>query len=215
MVLICKMQRNESFYKLIVLYSNVQVKQWVWKVYLQVTIQAGIYSNLRWLCKDCGFFLFVVLLDVNSLIKLMQELGKMSHRSRAMQNVHSSMHRTDEVSGKPKIIKFFPKERKGGGDSLNQKCMIFSTSHRIRRYSTAIFFGILSITGVNYYVLFTSFKNNHSTSCFNFLKVLVKQLCLLFLQENLVNNRLPENNISKNVILKKDVMCSDDNRIGK
>lgn len=105
----------------------------------------------------------------------------------------SSMHHcksTDSETGKPEIISFY-NQTKGGVDGLDQKCMTFSTSRRTCRWPMAIFFGILNIAGVNSHVLYSAFRDNSSISRFDFLKGLSRQLCEMYLNERLLNTRLP------------------------
>ena len=105
----------------------------------------------------------------------------------------SSMHHcksTDSETGKPEIISFY-NQTKGGVDGLDKKCMTFSTSRRTCRWPMAIFFGILNIAGVNSHVLYSAFRDNSSISRFDFLKGLSRQLCEMYLNERLLNTRLP------------------------
>lgn len=104
----------------------------------------------------------------------------------------SSMHHCEkmEPSGKPEIIEFY-NYTKGGVDSLDQKCMTYSTSRRTRRWTMAIFFAILDIASVNSYVLYKSCAKSEDLSRLNFMKKLSYQLVKDHLSRRFYNERLP------------------------
>lgn len=69
----------------------------------------------------------------------------------------SSMHHgavVDEESKKPEIILFY-NDTKAGVDALDQKCSLYSTSRRTRRWPMAVFHAILNIAGVNSQVIYS------------------------------------------------------------
>lgn len=105
----------------------------------------------------------------------------------------SSMHHTeaeDEECSKPEIISFY-NETKGGVDALDQKCTIYSTNRRTRRWPMTIFFTMLNIAGVNAHVLHGCYKNNKSICRKDFYKILARQLAEPYLNIRLCNSRLP------------------------
>lgn len=90
----------------------------------------------------------------------------------------SSMHHgqsTDSITGKPEVIVFY-NETKGGVDSLDEKCAVYSTSRRANRWPLAVFFAMLNISLVNAFVLFSAFPGNPVQSRVEFVKTLAKEL---------------------------------------
>lgn len=68
----------------------------------------------------------------------------------------SSMHhdnRVDEDSGKPDIILFY-NSTKGGADALDQKCALYRTGRRCRRWPLAIWFAVMDMATVNSHIIF-------------------------------------------------------------
>lgn len=90
----------------------------------------------------------------------------------------SSLHheeKQDLESEKPEIIAFY-NGTKGGVDSLDQKCSVYSTSRRTRRWSMALFYAILNISSVNSYIIYQSCKNAKKIDRFQFIDELAYQL---------------------------------------
>lgn len=86
----------------------------------------------------------------------------------------SSMHNQkgfDDYAQKPEIISYY-NSTKGGVDALDEKCSIYSTGRRTRRWLLAIFYRLLDISSLNSYVLYNSFKNNKTMTRADFLKSL-------------------------------------------
>lgn len=86
----------------------------------------------------------------------------------------SSLHHNeynDPQTGKPEIIAFY-NETKGGVDSLDQKCSVYSSSRRTRRWPLAIFFRLLDIASVNSYIAHQAYRDNEKMLRFEFGKQL-------------------------------------------
>lgn len=104
----------------------------------------------------------------------------------------SSMHHsrsTDVESNKPEIISFY-NSTKGGVDALDEKCTIYSSSRRTRRWPMAIFYQILDMSCVNAFVMHNCFKNNENTSRIKFMKALAKSLTEPFMRRRFENPRI-------------------------
>lgn len=105
----------------------------------------------------------------------------------------SSMHHSNEVdkdTGKPEIILFY-NSTKGGVDALDEKCTIYSSNRRCRRWPMVIFFTLLNISLVNAHVIFDAFQGNSSTTRYNFIKNLAQTLMEPHLKKRLANSRIP------------------------
>ncbi|CAI6375449.1 unnamed protein product [Macrosiphum euphorbiae] len=92
--------------------------------------------------------------------------------------VISSMHNQkgfDNDVQKPEIISYY-NSTKGGVDALDEKCSIYSTGRRTRRWPLAIFYRLLDVSSVNSYVLYNSFKNNETMTRADYLKSLAFEL---------------------------------------
>lgn len=90
----------------------------------------------------------------------------------------STMHNTtetDKETGKPEINIFY-NHTKGGVDCLDEKCAIYCSSRRTRRWPMAIFFRILDISAVNAYVLHYSYRDNEKITRLIFMKKLANAL---------------------------------------
>lgn len=84
---------------------------------------------------------------------------------------------TDEISGKPEIIDYY-NTTKGGVDSLDQKCSVYSTGRRTRRWPMAIFFRLLDISCVNSYILHQSYRDISKMNRYQFGKELAMMLVI-------------------------------------
>lgn len=90
----------------------------------------------------------------------------------------SSMHHQkdfDEDVQKPEIISYYNRT-KGGVDALDEKCSVYCTGCRTRRWPLAIFYRLLDIPSVNSFVLHNSFKNNIMISRSAYMKKLAFEL---------------------------------------
>ena len=75
-----------------------------------------------------------------------------------MSTLHSD-HKIDPISGKPQIILDYNKT-KGGVDTLDQMCAIFSSGCSTKRWPTAAFWCLLDIISVNSFIIFKHFSSN-------------------------------------------------------
>lgn len=130
----------------------------------------------------------------------------------------SSMHHTqstDPETQKPEIIAFY-NNTKGGVDALDEKCTVYSTSRRTRRWPLAIFFTLMNISLVNAYVIYRGFPGNPELTRLEYIKNLAKELVDPHLNRRLQNDHLPRElrlNISR--ILKIPVPCEARRDLGK
>lgn len=85
---------------------------------------------------------------------------------KAMILISSMQHspQTDVQTDKPKIIVFY-NSTKGVVDALDQKCKLYSTNRRTKRWLIAIFYAT-----VNAFVLHYSFQDNEKETCHEFIK---------------------------------------------
>ena len=69
----------------------------------------------------------------------------------------SSMHHqpTLEENGKPEIV-MYCSNTKGGMDSLDQMCSLYSCSRKTRRWPLCVLYEMLNIVAVNSYVIYSS-----------------------------------------------------------
>lgn len=104
----------------------------------------------------------------------------------------SSMHHdatVNEENKKPEIVMFY-NSTKAGVDALDEKCRIYSTSRRTRRWSMAIFHCILDISGVNSRVIY-QFSKGKEISRYNFLKQLGASLYTPHIKRRIYNTKIP------------------------
>lgn len=105
----------------------------------------------------------------------------------------SSMHHQkcfDEENNKPEIISYY-NLTKGGVDSLDQKCSVYSSSRRSQRWPLTIFYRMLDIASVNAFVLYNSYKNNIKINRAEFLKKLAFALVEPEMERRYENKRIP------------------------
>ncbi|XP_049808981.1 uncharacterized protein LOC126252156 [Schistocerca nitens] len=115
------------------------------------------------------------------------------------------MHHTQ--SNDPEIIAFY-NNTKGGVDALDEKCTVYSTSRRTRRWPLAIFFTLMNISLVNAYVIYRGFPGNPELTRLEYIKNLAEELLDPHLNRRLQNDHLPRElrlNISR--ILKIPAPC--------
>lgn len=126
----------------------------------------------------------------------------------------SSLHHSakiDEKSSKPEIILYY-NNTKGGVDAVDFKCSNYSCSRRTRRWPMAIFFRILDMAGHNSYIIHQSQRDAVQMSRLDYLKKLASELSKPYLEERMLNDRLPlltRNRIS--TILGKPIQQSETN----
>lgn len=121
----------------------------------------------------------------------------------------SSMHHGSSIenTGKPEIIEFY-NSTKGGVDSLDQKCAIYCTGRRTRRWPMAIFFRILDISGVNAYIVYKTNENFNDIARINFMKKLAHSLVVPEMERRLQNKRINKeikSNIRRVLNIRKDL----------
>lgn len=105
----------------------------------------------------------------------------------------SSMHHSasdDPQNGKPEIISYY-NDTKGGVDSLDHKCAIYTSSRRNRRWPMAIFYSLLDINAVNSFILYESYKDTPKKTRLEFLKIVAKSLTRPLMERRLMNKNLP------------------------
>lgn len=105
----------------------------------------------------------------------------------------SSMHHTpatDPETQKPEIITFY-NSTKGGVDALDEKCTVYSTSRRTRRWPLAIFYTLMNISMVNSYIIYSACPENPSTTRLKYIKMLAKELVEPYQNHRLLNKHLP------------------------
>ena len=105
----------------------------------------------------------------------------------------SSMHHTkdiEETTGKPEIIVHY-NNTKGGVDSVDQKCAIYCTSRRTRRWPLVVFYRILDMSAINGYIIHQSHLKATLITRLNYMKGLAKDLCEPYLRQRMMNQRLP------------------------
>lgn len=75
----------------------------------------------------------------------------------------------DEDVQKIDIISYYNRT-KGGVDKLDEKCSVYCSGRRTRRWPMAIFYRLLDISSVNSFISYNSFKNNTILSRSDFMK---------------------------------------------
>lgn len=105
----------------------------------------------------------------------------------------SSMHHqcaVDTDTKKPEIILFY-NETKSGVDALDEKCSLYSTSRRTRRWPMALFHAILNIAGINSRVIYMVANQNEQLTRLDFLKTLGKSLSRPCMERRIRNLQVP------------------------
>lgn len=121
-------------------------------------------------------------------ITLLSYVPKTNKAVLLVSSMHSLPAQDPEVN-KPEIISFY-NNSKAGVDTLDQKCAIYSTGRRTRRWPMAIFFRILDICGANAFIIFSNTKDNIEETRLDFMKNLAKQLVTEELERRQGNPRL-------------------------
>lgn len=88
--------------------------------------------------------------------------------------MHHSIE-TDPFTEKPEIIAFY-NNTKGGVDSMDQKCSVYTSSRRTRRWTMAIFFRILDMSTTNAYIMHQSLRDRELMTRLEFMKNVAKHL---------------------------------------
>ena len=105
----------------------------------------------------------------------------------------SSMHHqpTLEENGKPGIV-LYHNSTKGGADSLDQMCALYSCSRKTRKWTLLVLYGALNIAAVNSYMIYCSNMRRNCGSIVsrnNFLE----ELALLLIRPGLKKSCSPRN----------------------
>lgn len=102
----------------------------------------------------------------------------------------SSMHHSKlSINEKPEIIDFY-NSTKGGVDSLDEKCAVYSSSRRTQRWPMAVFFQILDMSTVNAFIMFQTYKGNLQITRLDFMKQLAMELVRPHLERRYLNKRI-------------------------
>lgn len=105
----------------------------------------------------------------------------------------SSMHHdntVDESTNKPEIIMHY-NSTKGGVDSVDQMCSVYSSSRRTRRWPMPVLYRILDMSALNAYIIQQSHERSTKMTRMTFLKGLAKMMCEPYMKERSYNDRLP------------------------
>ncbi|GBP61678.1 PiggyBac transposable element-derived protein 4 [Eumeta japonica] len=92
--------------------------------------------------------------------------------------VLSSMHHAptiDPQKQKPEMITFY-NSTKGGVDTLDQKCAIYSTSRRTQRWPMVVFYRMLDVSAANAYIISSMNQSQKKVFRLNFMKRLAEDL---------------------------------------
>lgn len=123
----------------------------------------------------------------------------------------STMHEDEEIvqeTGKPSIIIDYNKT-KGGVDTVDQKCSLYSTSRKTRRWPMALFFRFLDMAGINAYVIFVA--NMYSKSeIVKFRRTDFLEKLGFGLLESHLKERAQLNNLPKEVSFLKKYAVSEE-----
>ena len=68
----------------------------------------------------------------------------------------SSMHQTKQSDGNTEEINMYYNKTKGGVDSHDQKCSLFTTARRTNRWPMRLFYGILDCSIANAFVIMSA-----------------------------------------------------------
>lgn len=105
----------------------------------------------------------------------------------------SSMHHdnfVDESTNKPEIILHY-NSTKGGVDSVDQMCSVYSSSRRTRRWPMAVLYRLLDMSALNAYIIQQSHESASKMTRLVFMKGLAKILCEPHMKERFYTQRLP------------------------
>jgi len=71
-----------------------------------------------------------------------------------LSTLHHDQSTADDEQKKPAIVTTY-KETKGGADTLDKMCAWYSCKRSSRRWPVSLFFGLLDITGLSAFVIWT------------------------------------------------------------
>ena len=110
----------------------------------------------------------------------------------------STMHATrshDTVTGKEEINDFYNHE-KGGVESHDQMCALYTTARKTNRWPMRIFYGIVDSSALNVFIIFThnkpGFRRNRQDKRQKFLKELSKSLIVPQAKRRLATPQTPQ-----------------------
>lgn len=105
----------------------------------------------------------------------------------------SSMHhddKVDESTNKPDITLHY-NSTKGGVDTVDQMCSVYSSSRRTNRWPMPVQYRILDMSALNAFIIQQTHQNARNLTRLNFLKGLSMSLCEPYMKIRCYNQRLP------------------------
>ncbi|XP_055918547.1 piggyBac transposable element-derived protein 4-like [Eupeodes corollae] len=124
----------------------------------------------------------------------------------------SSMHHNntvDDNTSKPEIILHY-NSTKGGVDSVDQMCSVYSSSRRTRRWPMPVFYRLLDMSTLNAYIIQQSHERAAKMTRMMFLKGLAKIMCEPHMKERYYTQKLPvQLRMSIGTILKLQPVAQD------
>jgi len=110
---------------------------------------------------------------------LLSVAPKKNKRGVFLSTMHSEIKERDEDTGKEEIDVFYNQE-KGGVDSHDQMCSLYTTARKTNHWPTRLFYGITDSAALNVFVIFTenvpNFGENKEERRPKFLKELALAL---------------------------------------
>ena len=108
----------------------------------------------------------------------------------------SSMHQTKQSDGNTEEINMYYNKTKGGVDSHDQKCSLFTTARRTNRWPMRLFYGILDYSIVNAFVIMSAnvpaFAANKRDKRTYFMKSVARSLIELYAKQRLYGIQTPK-----------------------
>lgn len=96
----------------------------------------------------------------------------------------------EQDTSKPEVIMFY-NSTKGGVDSLDQKCALYSTNRRSRRWPLVVWYAVMNISTVNAHVLLKAAKHNLKISRHKFNKRLGSEVIMEHMRARALMSNLP------------------------
>lgn len=149
-------------------------------------------------------------------VTLLSYVSKKNKAVILLSSVHHNVS-TDQKTGKPEIIAYY-NCNKSEVDSLDEKCSVYSTGRRTRRWPMAIFYRLLDISSVNSYILYQSHRDNSTISRLQFIKNLAFQLIRPVLHNRMISftvNREVRACIRRVLGVKETAVEPLDEKVGK
>ena len=108
----------------------------------------------------------------------------------------SSMHQTKQSDGNTEEINVYCNKTKGGVDSHDQKCSLFTTARRTNRWPMRLFYGILDCSIVNAFVIMSAnvpaFAANKRDKRTYFMKSVARSLIEPYAKQRLYGIQTPK-----------------------